>query len=130
MCAGGMQRSLTNPGLRPIVLREVVNIGKGEEMKDIAELIKELGHKDISVRQNAAESLGKLGDESAIDALVLGLKDKNRFVRQDVITALRKIGGPKLAEILTHALKEEKDEFVKDSISKVLAQLQSKENVE
>jgi len=92
-------------------------------MKDITELIKELKHKDSSVRRNAAETLGIMGDEKAIDSLVVVLKDKNRFVRQEAIAALGKIGGTRLVEPLTHALKEEGDEFVKDSIRKVLEKL-------
>ncbi|MFA5317369.1 MAG: HEAT repeat domain-containing protein [Dehalococcoidales bacterium] len=92
-------------------------------MKDIVELIKELTHKDSNVRQNAADTLGMIGDEKAVDSLTLALKDTNRFVRQDVITALRKIGGAKLVESLTLALEEEKDEVVKDSINKVLEKL-------
>jgi len=94
-------------------------------MKDIAELIKDLRHKDDSVRQNAAESLGTLGDEKAIDSLILALKDKNRFVQQQVIASLKKIGGTSVVESLTLALKEEKDEFVKESLEKALARLQS-----
>ena len=95
-------------------------------MKDIAELIKDLRHKDYSIRQNAADSLGRLGDEKATDSLILALKDENRFVQQEVIAALKKIGGTSVVEALTLALKEEEDEFVKDSIEKALARLQSK----
>ena len=99
-------------------------------MKDITDLIKELGHKDSSVRQNAAQALGRMGGEKAVDSLILVLKDKNRFVRQEAIVALGGIGDAKLVEPLTQALKEEKDEFVKESIKKVLEKLQSRENVE
>ena len=99
-------------------------------MKDISELIKELGHQDYSVRQNAAESLGLLGDEKAIDSLITALKDKNRFVRQEIIAALQQIGGARLEETLTLALKAEEDEFVKDTIKTALEKLQSKEDVE
>jgi len=93
-------------------------------MKDITELIKELKHKDTSTRRNAAETLGMMGDEKAVDSLILVLKDRNRFVRQEAIVALGKIGGAGLVGPLTRALKEEKDEFVKDSIKKVLEKLQ------
>jgi len=98
--------------------------GRGGEMKDITELIKELKHKDTSVRRNAAETLGMMGDEKAVDSLISVLKDRNRFVRQEVVAALGKIGGARLVEPLTQALKEEKDEFVKDFIKKVLEKVQ------
>ena len=67
--------------------------------------------------------LGIIGDEKAVDALILVLKDKNRFVRQEAITALGKIGGERLVEPLAQALEEEKEEFVIDSIKKVLEKL-------
>ena len=92
-------------------------------MKDITDLIQELGHKDSSVRRSAAETLGIIGDEKAVDSLIAVLKDKNRFVRQEAIAALGKIGGARLVEPLTHALKEDEDEFVKESIRKVLEKL-------
>ena len=92
-------------------------------MKDSGELIKDLKDKDSSVRRHAIEMLGIIGDEKAVDALILVLKDKNRFVRQDAIAALGKIGGARLVEPLTQALEEEKDEYVIDSITKVIEKL-------
>ena len=67
--------------------------------------------------------LGIIGDEKAVDALILVLKDKNRFVRQEAIAALGKIGGERVVEPLTQALGEENDEFVQDSMRKVLEKL-------
>ena len=93
-------------------------------MKDIEELIKDLKHKDSSVRQHAAETLGSVGDEKAVDSLILALKDRNKFIRQEVVSALGKIGGQRLLEPLTQALKEEKDDYVKSFINKVLDKLQ------
>jgi len=92
-------------------------------MKDTTELIQELKHKDSNIRRTAAETLGIKGDEKAVDPLIAVLKDKNRFVRQEAIAALRRIGDVSLVETLSHALKEEEDEFVKDSIRKVLEKL-------
>ena len=92
-------------------------------MKDSGELIKDLKDKDSSVRRHAIEMLGIIGDEKGVDALIQVLKDKNRFVRQEAIAALGKIGGARLVEPLTQALEEEKDEFVIDSIKKVLEKL-------
>ena len=92
-------------------------------MKDITELIKELKHKDISVRRNAAETLGMMREKKAVDSLILLLKDRNRFVRQEAVAALGKIGGKGLVQPLTQALEEEKNEFVIDSIKKVLEKL-------
>lgn len=92
-------------------------------MKDSGELIKDLKDKDSSVRRHAIEMLGIMGDKKAVDALILVLKDKNRFVRQEAIASLGKIGGERVVEPLTQALGEGKDEFVQDSIRKVLERL-------
>jgi HEAT repeat protein len=92
-------------------------------MKDSGELIKDLKDKDSSIRRHAIEMLGIIGDEIVIDALIQVLKDKNRFVRQEAVTALGKIGGERVVESLTQALGEEKDEFVQDSMRKVLEKL-------
>ncbi len=92
-------------------------------MKDSGEMIKDMKDKDSSVRRHAIEMLGIMGDEKAVDALIPVLKDKNRFVRQEAIAALGKIGDERVVEPLTQALGEEKDEFVQDSIRKVLGKL-------
>ena len=97
-------------------------------MKDIAELTRRLGDKDSNIRRSAAEELGLMADERALDSLVSVLKDKNRFVRQEAILAIGKIGGSRSVEHLTKALNTEKDEFVKDFIIKALERLQSKES--
>jgi HEAT repeat protein len=93
-------------------------------MKDIGELIKDLEHRDSSVRQYAAETLGRIGDEKAVDSLILALKDRNKFVRGEVVSALGRIGGKRLLEPLTQALEDEKEEYVKSFINRVLEKLQ------
>ena len=97
-------------------------------MKDIAELTKKLGDKDSSIRQSAAEMLGLMADERAVDSLIPVLKDNNRFVRQEAVLAIGKIGGSRSVEYLTQALGIESDEFVKDFIIKALEKLKSKES--
>ncbi len=97
-------------------------------MKDIAELTRELGDKDSNIRRRAAEALGLIADERALDPLVLVLKDKNRFVRQEAILALGKIRSSRSVEHLTKALNTEKDEVVKDFMIKALERLQGKES--
>ena len=96
-------------------------------MKDIAELTRKLGDKDSNIRRSAAEALGLMADERAVDSLIPVLKDKNRFVRQEAIAALEKIGGSRSVEHFTQAFNTEKDEFVKNSIKKALEKLQNKE---
>ena len=93
-------------------------------MKDIEDLIKDLKHKDDSVRRHAIEILKIIGDDKAVDVLIVALNDKNRFVRQEAIAALGKIGGIRPVGPLSQALKQDKNEFVKNSIQIVLDKLQ------
>ena len=88
------------------------------------ELINKLKDRDSSIRQNAAQAIGVMGDEKAVDYLIAVLKDDNRFVRQETVWALGKIGGARALEALTQVLVEEKDEFVKDSMKKVIERQQ------
>ncbi len=110
------------------VVRLVILYEKEAEMKDIAELTKQLGNKDSVVRRRAVELLGLTADETAIDALIPVLKDENRFVRQDAVLALQKIGGSRAVEHLTQALDTEENEFVTGSIRMALEKLRSKES--
>lgn len=86
------------------VARLVMRYKKRAEMRDIAELTKQLGEKDSGMRRSAAELLGSTADETVIDALIPVLKDENRFVRQEAVLALKKIGGSGAVEHLTQAL--------------------------
>jgi hypothetical protein len=88
------------------------------------ELIEQLKNKDSSVRRSAAESIGIMRDEKAVDSLLLVLKAPNRFVRQEVVRALSKIGGVRALESISQALVGEKDEFVKDSMKRAIERLQ------
>ncbi|MFC1993066.1 HEAT repeat domain-containing protein [Chloroflexota bacterium] len=81
----------------------------------------QLKNRDSNVRRSAAETIGIMGDEKAVDSLITVLKDDNRFVRQEAVKALGKIGGARALESLTQALVEEKNELVKDSIEKALS---------
>lgn len=56
-------------------------------------LIEQLSHPDRNVRSEAALSLGKLGDPSAVDALLKALvADSDLFVREDITWALVRLG--------------------------------------
>ena len=94
------------------------------------ELINKLKNRDSTIRRNAADALGVMGDEKAVDSLIAVLKDDNRFVRQEAVRALGKIGGARALEALTQALVEEEDEFVKDSMKKAVERLQPKQNAQ
>ncbi len=71
---------------------------------DVANLARLLDHKDLQVQYEAAEALGNLGDERAIDPLIAALKrDEFSGVRWKAAEALSKIGdravGPLIATL-------------------------------
>ncbi|MFC2067589.1 HEAT repeat domain-containing protein [Chloroflexota bacterium] len=51
----------------------------------------QLRNRDSNIRQSAAEEIGIIRDEKAVDSLVVVLKDDNRFVCQETVRALGKI---------------------------------------
>jgi len=77
----------------------------------INNLLNELGDKDSSVRQHAAEALGKLGcaDTDVIQALLNAMGDKDSRVRADAVGALGKLGraDTDVIQALLNALMDE-----------------------
>ncbi|WPD20730.1 MAG: HEAT repeat domain-containing protein [Candidatus Electrothrix scaldis] len=84
------------------------------------ELVKRLKDEEESVRQAAAQALGKLGDRSVIPTLVMLLKDKNPFVQEAAATSLGELGvysvAPELIKLLTNGV-------VRQSMIKALGKL-------
>ncbi|MBZ2164676.1 HEAT repeat domain-containing protein [Methanobacterium spitsbergense] len=97
------------------------NIDDLEAKKDIKGLIKALKHEDHIVRKQAAVSLKKVGNESAVEALIEALnyekwEDKYTVliaVRENAAEALGKIGDKRAIEPLIKALFEDTDEEVR-----------------
>jgi len=52
-----------------------------------------LGHKDATIRRDAAVALGQLRDEQALEPLKAALRDRNEGVRHRAISALGRIWG-------------------------------------
>jgi len=67
------------------------NVEKLKENKDVEGLIKALGHKDHTVRSNAAIALGKIGDKRAVEPLTQALKDKDSDFQEEAKMTLDKI---------------------------------------
>ncbi|MGH2413665.1 MAG: HEAT repeat domain-containing protein, partial [Microcystaceae cyanobacterium] len=67
--------------------------------------IKALEDPDDYVRCRAADALGKIGSERAIDALIKALEDPDDYVRSSAAYALRKIGSERAIDALIKALK-------------------------
>lgn len=66
------------------------------EAQDIELLIKKLGDKEVFVRLNAADALGRIGQpaKEAVPALIKALSYENERVRRNAAFALKEIGTP------------------------------------
>ncbi len=62
-----------------------------------------------AARRNAAEALGRPGDEKGVEALLAALKDVDDDVRANAAEALGRLGDQKAVEPLLDALKDEHD---------------------
>jgi hypothetical protein len=60
---------------------------KAPSQPDIATLVKQLGDKDVMIRQEAARALGRVGPD-AIPALVMALGNENADVRESAANAI------------------------------------------
>lgn len=84
------------------------DIKKMKTNKDVEGLIEALKHKDLTVRRQAAEALGELGDDRAVEPLIGALKDKDTWLRWCAAEALGKIGDERAVKHLIEALKGER----------------------
>ena len=84
------------------------NIEKLTLKGDTAGLTKALGYrKDPNVRRAAAQLLGHLREERAVEALINNLKDENSSVREAAAEALGRIREPRAIEPLIGGLEDE-----------------------
>ena len=68
---------------------------------DVEGLIRALRSDDRHTREVAAETLGDIGDVSAVEPLISVLNsEENNYVRADIAVALGKIGDPRAVEPL------------------------------
>jgi HEAT repeat protein len=79
-----------------------------------------------SVRFQAAEALGKLGDNRAAEPLITSLKDQDWEVRQWAAEGLGTLGDKRAVEPLTPLLKDQ-DENVRKVAAWALAKINSEQ---
>jgi len=85
-------------------------------------MIEKSKSKAPDVRWSAADALGKIGGEKAMESLVPLLKDEHSIVRRSAAYALAKIGGEKAMESLVPLLKDEHS-IVRRSAADALAKI-------
>ncbi len=121
-----LSKSLNNKD--PYIRKEAVySLGELEDVKSI-DLLSEilLNDKDEDVRAAAADILGDIGGEIAIDSLINALQDEDTDVRERVVKSLGFIGGDRAIQALKAALSDE-DEDVRETTTEILEDLKEKE---
>jgi hypothetical protein len=86
-------------------------------------LLRILCNKDIDIRSRAAEALGRIGDQRAVEPLIKALLDRYSTVIISSANALGKIGDPRASEPLLRAFDracKEKDSKLSYNIGIVL----------
>lgn len=69
-------------------------------------LIGSLQHPKVRTRWSAADQLGKIGHNQAVDALIISLQDEHWLVRLHAAKALGRIGNPRAIPELLSSLKD------------------------
>lgn len=83
------------------------NVKQMEKKNDVKGLIEALGYeKDVQVRREAAYTLGKIGNTSAVEHLIKALSDPDNYVRRQAADALGNIEDARAIEPLTKALND------------------------
>jgi energy-coupling factor transporter ATP-binding protein EcfA2 len=97
----------------------------------IYSLINDLAAKDRDVRGSAADALGRIGSEKAVEPLITALSsDKESAVRGSAASALGGIGSEKAVEPLITALSSGEDSNVRWSAADALGKIGSENAVE
>lgn len=107
-------------------LKELVKIGKPA----VESLIQSLKDRKESVRGEAAEALGEIGDERAVGPLIHALKDEDWTVRGKAVVSLWEIGDERAVESLIHVLKYDPEFFVRKAAAWALGEIGDKRAVE
>ena len=107
----------------------VLGLIKPEKL--IASLIQELDDEEKDVRSRAAEALGRIGSDQAVEPLVKALAtDKDGSVRGRAADALGSIGSEQAIEPLVKGLATDKDRYVRGSAAEALGRIGSEQAIE
>lgn len=103
-------------------LERIGNLGIGT-------IAKALRDEDEDVRWNAAEALGNIRSEAAVQLLFDALKNEDEDVRSNAANALGKTGSKKAVKPLIDALKDE-NEYVRKEAAEALGYIESERAVQ
>lgn len=81
----------------------------------VPEFISSLASKNEQVREAAAEVLGLIGDDQALDALIASLEDKKPLVRKAAAKSLGMIGDKKATDSLVRAIRHNNEDVAMEA---------------
>ncbi|MGD2136604.1 MAG: HEAT repeat domain-containing protein [Gemmatimonadales bacterium] len=91
---------------------------------DFATLVAMLRMRDASMREHAAEALGRLGDQRAVEPLMnVVLNDADASVREHACTALGLLGDSRAVDVLSRAAQSDPSARVREHAASALSQL-------
>ena len=91
----------------------------------LIEVVTALDRYQSRLRQEAANTLGKIGDPQAIPALVTALADPEPGVRWRAAAALAKCGDPSVVTVIEAALAVEEDPFARKQMREAIERLKT-----
>jgi two-component system KDP operon response regulator KdpE len=94
---------------------------EGIMAKSFDELVRDLENDDVQVRQDAAQSLGGLGDSRAVKPLITAMADKDWWVRSNVVEALVQIGVSAVEPLI--ATLEDENSATRETATEALVQI-------
>lgn len=108
-----------NPAVRATGVQSLVNIG----LQAVEPLIAALDHKSKFIRQSAAEVLGLIGDNRAVQPLIAHLSDPDTDTRIRIIEALAHLKDPEAIPALYACYSEDKAPQVRAKAEMALVEL-------
>jgi HEAT repeat protein len=111
-----------NQGCPAIKRHAIVALGKkfNNGSKAVYTLIKELQEDNLLIREAAIQSIGEIGDPTAVPYLIQGLDDKSFAIRLSTIRALKQIGDIQAIPHLKRVAEKEKDPYLKEMASSLV----------
>jgi len=86
----------------------------------LAQVLLDAEDRRVQLRQEAALTLGKIGDPAALPALAEALRDPEAGVRWRAALSLSRLGDPSVLPALRTAYGQESDPFAKEQIGKAI----------
>jgi len=91
-------------------------IQRMEDKNDLDGLIEALYDENESIRIEAVDALGRIGDPKAVEPLIMNFTDENKNLRTKIAASLGKIGDNRAVQPLINALTDKEDVVKEEAI--------------